>query len=367
MNSKECKEFINALEAICKEKQISEEVIFEGMTQALSKAYAKETNLPNIRIEINKKTGEIKGYSYQKVVSEYTDGEEDEAGEETVEILLEDAKKIVPDITVGETIEEEVPLKDFGRVATQAAKQILVQKVREAERQSIMAEFEDKEGELLVGTLSREDAQNYYVDLGRMHGILPKSELIHGEELKMGSSVKVYVTKIDDTGKSPLILLSRSHYGFVKRLLENEIPELNDGTVILYSVARDAGSRSKIAVYSEDESVDAVGACIGEKGSRINRISNELDGEKIDVVRYDKDPITFIKNALSPAKDVKVYILDEKKKEALAVAEGDNLSLAIGKKGQNVRLAARLTHYRIDVKTPEQVKEEKIDLTNALS
>ena len=337
------------------------------MTQALSKAYAKETNLPNIRIDINKKTGEIKGYSYQKVVSEYTDGEEDEAGEETVEILLEDAKKIVPDITVGETIEEEVPLKDFGRVATQAAKQILVQKVREAERQSIMAEFEDKEGELLVGTLSREDSQNYYVDLGRMHGILPKSELIHGEELKMGSSVKVYVTKIDDTGKSPLILLSRSHYGFVKRLLENEIPELNDGTVILYSVARDAGSRSKIAVYSEDESVDAVGACIGEKGSRINRISNELGGEKIDVVKYDKDPITFIKNALSPAKDVKVYILDEKKKEALAVAEGDNLSLAIGKKGQNVRLAARLTHYRIDVKTPEQVKEEKIDLTNALS
>ena len=246
------------------------------------------------------------------------------------------------------------------------AKQILVQKVREAERQSIMKEFEDKEGELLVGTLSREDAKNYYVDLGRMHGILPKNELIKGEDLKMGSSIKVYVTKIDDTGKSPLILLSRSHYGFVKRLLENEIPELNDGTVILYSVARDAGSRSKIAVYSEDENVDAVGACIGEKGSRINRITKELGGEKIDVVKYDKDPITFIKNALSPARDVDVYILDEKKKEALAIAEGDNLSLAIGKKGQNVRLAARLTHYKIDVKTHEQVTEENIDLSNAL-
>ncbi len=359
MNSKE---FVKALKDICKEKQISEDVIFDGMTTALEKAYAKDTGLPNIRIEINKDTGEIKGYSYQKVVDEYTDDEEDDA----VEILLEDAKKIVPDIKVGETIEEEVSLKDFGRVATMTAKQILVQKVREAERQSIMKEFEDKEGELLVGTLSREDAKNYYVDLGRMHGVLPKSELIKGEDLKMGSQVKVYVTKIDDTGKSPLILLSRSHYGFVKRLLENEIPELNDGTVILYSVARDAGSRSKIAVYSEDENVDAVGACIGEKGSRINRITEELGGEKIDVVKYDKDPITFIKNALSPAREVDVYILDEKKKEALAIAEGDNLSLAIGKKGQNVRLAARLTHYKIDVKTHEQVTEENIDLSNAL-
>lgn len=361
MNSKE---FVKALKNICEEKSISEDVIFEGMTTALQKAYTKETGLPNIRIEINKDTGEIKGYSYQKVVTEYTDGEDDEDGEETVEILLEDARKQVPDIKPGETIEEEVSLKDFGRVATMAAKQILVQKVREAERQSIMTEFEDKEGELLMGTLSREDSQNYYVDLGRMHGILPKTELIKGEVLTMGSMIKVYVTKIDDSGKSPLILLSRSHYGFVKRLLENEIPELNDGTVILYSVARDAGVRSKIAVYSEDPKVDAIGACIGEKGSRINRITSELGGEKIDVVMYDKDPITFIKNALSPAKDVKVYILDEKKKEALAIAYGDNLSLAIGKKGQNVRLAARLTHYRIDVKTEEQVKEEKIDLTN---
>lgn len=361
MNSKE---FVKALKNICEEKSISEDVIFEGMTTALQKAYTKETGLPNIRIEINKDTGEIKGYSYQKVVTEYTDGEDDEDEEETVEILLEDAKKQVPDIKPGETIEEEVSLKDFGRVATMAAKQILVQKVREAERQSIMTEFEDKEGELLMGTLSREDSQNYYVDLGRMHGILPKTELIKGEVLTMGSMIKVYVTKIDDSGKSPLILLSRSHYGFVKRLLENEIPELNDGTVILYSVARDAGVRSKIAVYSEDPKVDAIGACIGEKGSRINRITSELGGEKIDVVMYDKDPITFIKNALSPAKEVKVYILDEKKKEALAIASGDNLSLAIGKKGQNVRLAARLTHYRIDVKTEEQVKEEKIDLTN---
>ena len=355
MNSKE---FIKALKLICEEKKLSEDIIFEGMETALQKAYVKETGLPNIRIEINKKTGEIKGYSYQRVVEEYTDDEEDE----TVEILLEDAIKIVPDIKAGETIEEEVVLKDFGRVATSTAKQILVQKVREAERESIMTEFSDKEGELLVGILSREDSQNYYVDLGRMHGILPKSELIKDEQLTMGSSIKVYVTKIDDTGKSPLILLSRAHYGFVKRLLENEIPELNDGTVILYSVARDAGSRSKIAVYSENPNVDAIGACVGEKGIRINNITKELGGEKIDVVKYDKDIVTFIKNALSPAKEVDVHILDEKKNEALAIADGDNLSLAIGKKGQNVKLAARLTHFKIDVKTSEQVKEENIKL-----
>ena len=281
--------------------------------------------------------------------------------------MLEDAKKIVPDIKPGETLEEEVELKDFGRVATMAAKQILIQKVREAERNSIMNEFEDKEGELLVGILSREDAQNYYVDLGRMHGILPKSELIKGEELKMGSSVKVYVTKIDNTGKSPLVLLSRAHFGFVKRLLEKEIPELNDGTVILYSVAREAGQRSKIAVYSENPNIDAVGACIGEKGSRINHITQELNGEKIDVVKYDKDPVEFIKNALSPAKDVSVYVLDEKKKEALAIAEGDNLSLAIGKKGQNIKLAARLTHYRIDVKTRKQAEEENPGIASIIS
>lgn len=358
------KEFIKALDQICKEKVFDKEVVIEGMKTALEKAYIKHTGFTNFRSEINEKTGEIKGFKYQRVVEEY---DEEEENFEDVQILLEDAKKISPDIKVGETIEEEVDLTEFGRVATSTAKQILVQKVREAERESIMNEYDGKEGELLVGNLEREDANNYYVDLGRMDGILPKKELIKGEKLTMGTPVKVYVTKIDNTGKSPLILLSRSHYGFVKRLLENEIPELNDGTVILYSVARDAGSRSKIAVYSEDEQVDAIGACIGERGTRINRITNELDGEKIDVVKYDKDPITFIKNALSPAKEVEVYILDEKNKTALAIAEGDNLSLAIGKKGQNVRLAARLTHYRIDVKTPEQVKEEKIDLTNAIS
>ena len=307
---------------------------------------------------INRETGEIKVVAYKVVVDEINMEDEEDA-----QILLEELGDNPNHLKVGDVIEEEVTPKDFGRVAASTCKQVFTQKVREAERESIMKEFEDKEGELMVGTLAREDKQNYYVDLGRAHGILPKSEIIPGEELVMGSQVKVYVSKIELGQKGgPVILLSRSHYGFVKRLLEKEIPELNEGIVILYSVARDPGSRSKIAVYSENEKVDAVGACIGEKGIRINNISKELNGEKIDVVEYSKDLVQFIKNALSPAKDVEVYILDDKKSEALAVAEGDNLSLAIGKKGQNVKLAARLTKCKIDVKTREQVQEEGINI-----
>ena len=275
------------------------------------------------------------------------------------------ARKIVDDIEIGETIRgNELPLKDFGRVAAGTAKQIVVQKIKEAEKQSISEEFKDKEGELMVGTLAREDKQNYYVDLGRAHGILPKSEIIPGEELVMGSQVKVYVSKIELGQKGgPVILLSRSHYGFVKRLLEKEIPELNEGIVILYSVARDPGSRSKIAVYSENEKVDAVGACIGEKGSRIARIIEELHGEKIDVVRYDKDPAIFIENALSPAKNLTVAITDPKKQEAMVIAGGDNFSLAIGRKGQNVKLASRLTHYKIEVKSESAMLEDEVVYT----
>ena len=276
---------------------------------------------------------------------------------------MDDAEKIVKGIKVGETIETEVTPRDFGRVATATAKQVITQKIREAERNSIMNEFEGKQDELLVGIVSREDAVNYYIDLGRAHGILPKKELIPGEKIEMGSSVKVYVTKIDDTGKAPLILLSRSHYGFIKRLLELEVPELQEGIVKLYSVARDAGSRSKVAVYSDNPRVDAIGACIGEKSSRILRMMKELNGEKLDIVLYDKDPVKFIKNALSPAKEVNVIIMDPKNNVALAVAEGDQLSLAIGKKGQNVRLAARLTKYRIDVKTNEELKESGINIS----
>jgi N utilization substance protein A len=359
--------FIKAVDAITEEKSISKDIVFEAMELALASAYKKNFNSKtNVRVDINRKTGDIKVYRVFTVVKEMPEEDtEDEEGEkidiETL-MLLWDAKKIVPDIKVGETIEEEVTPKDFGRVAASTAKQVVTQKIREAERNSIMSEFNDKQDELLVGLVSREDASNYYIDLGRAHGILPKSELIPEEKIEMGTSIKVYVTKIEDTGKGPLILLSRTHYGFVKRLLELEIPELKEGIVNLYAVAREAGSRSKIAVYSDNSKVDAIGACIGEKSSRIMRIMKELNGEKVDVVLYDKDPAKFIKNALNPAKEVNVIILDPKNNHALAVAVGDQLSLAIGKRGQNVRLAARLTKYRIDVKTPDQLKEEGINI-----
>jgi N utilization substance protein A len=252
-------------------------------------------------------------------------------------------------------------MTDFGRVAAGTAKQVVVQRIKEAEKELTIKAFEGKQDELLVGTLAREDAKTYYVDLGRSFGLLPKDEIIPGEKLEMGSSVKAYVSKLEIGSKGVFILLSRCHYGFLKRLLELEIPEINDGEVILYSVAREAGSRSKIAVYSENPNLEPVGCVIGANGSRINRVLKQINGEKIDVVLYDKDPIKFIQNALSPAKDVKVIITDPKKKEAIALLNRDNLSLAIGKKGQNVRLASRLTHYRIDVKNIEDVDVEELE------
>ena len=215
---------------------------------------------------------------------------------------------------------------------------------------------------MITGIVAMEDQRNYYIDLGKTQGILPKTECIPGEEIKMGSSLKTYITKVDSNTKGPIILLSRNHYNFVKRLFELEIPEVNDGTIMVYSVARDAGNRTKIAVYSEVSNVDPVGSCIGEKGTRINRIIKELNGEKIDVIPYDKDAAKFITNALSPAKNLQVFITDEMKKEALVLVDNDNLSLAIGKKGSNVKLAARLTKFKIDVKTLEQAKEEGISI-----
>lgn len=364
------KEFIKALDHIVEEKNISRDVVLEAMELALTTAYKKNfDSKTNVRVDINSDTGDIKVFSYQVVVDDYDYGKEtvDEEGNEVIippeinldaQILLEDAQKIVPGIKVGETIENEVTPKDFGRVAAGTAKQVVTQKIREAEKNSIIADFEDKEFELMIGLVAMEDANNYYIDLGRTRGILAKSECIPGEEIKMGSNIKVYITKVESNTKGPLILLSRKHYGFVKRLFESEIPELQDGTVVLYSIAREPGVRSKVAVYSTNPKVDAKGACIGERGSRIAGIFKELNGEKVDLIEYSEDPVEFIKNALSPAKDVIVSITDEVKKEALAIVNNENLSLAIGKKGSNVKLASRLTKYKIDVKTMEQVTEE---------
>ncbi|MBR1936893.1 MAG: transcription termination/antitermination protein NusA [Bacilli bacterium] len=399
------KEFKKALDNIVKEKDIDPEVVYGAMELALTSAYKKNFNSKtNVKVLFDRETGEIKVYSFLTVVpddkmtkEEYEDAlfekyaldedldtkveevgktEENEDAEEEqeeekeqisffnkeTEIKLSDAKKIDKTLEVGDTIDTEVTPKDFGRVAASTAKQVVVQKIREAERNSIMEEFGDKQDELLIGTVALEDTDNYFIDLGRTNGILPKKDCIPGEKIEMGSQIKVYVSKVDNNGKNLLILLSRTHYGFVKRLFELEIPEINDGTVMIYSVARDAGNRSKVAVYSENPNVDPIGACIGEKGSRIARIITELHGEKLDVVRYDTDPAKFIENALSPAKDLTVAITDPKKLEAMVIADGDNFSLAIGKKGQNARLATRLTKFKkIDIKTTEQAREAGIN------
>ena len=381
------KEFKQAIKLLNEEKGIDEETIYEALELVLQAAYKKNYNsLSNVRVEINRDTGDIKVYSYKTVVDRAEeekyksfkdidfstineDDEEDDGGEilpfvydERIHLTLDEARKIVPDIKLGETIEEEVTPKDFGRVAAATAKQVVVQKIREAEKNVIIDEFSDKEGEMVVGLVAMEDVRNYYIDLGKTQGILPKTECIPGETIKMGSSIKVYITKVDSNNKGPVILLSRKHYGFVKRLFELEIPEINDGIILVYSVAREAGVRTKIAVYSENERVDAVGSCIGERGSRINRIIEELNGEKIDVIEYQRDQAKFIENALAPARDLHVFITDEDKSEAMVIVNNDNLSLAIGKKGLNVKLASRLTHYKIDVKTIEQAREEGINI-----
>ena len=399
------KEFLKAVDLVVKEKHIDKEIIYEAMRNALTSAYKKNAKSKNnnVKVLINENTGDIKVYSYLTVVpddkmtkEEYEDAlferyaededldteisekefkEEEKAKEKEeeekekisffnpgTEIKLSDARKLDKTVEVGDTIDTEVTPKDFGRVAASTAKQVVIQKIREAERSSITDEFGDKQDELLVGTVALEDTDNYFIDLGRTNGILPKKDIIPGEKIKMGSQIKVYVTKVDNNGRSLLVLLSRRHYGFVKRLFESEIPELVDGTILLYSVAREAGVRSKVAVYSENPKVDPIGACIGEKGSRIANIITELNGEKVDIVKYDNDPAIFIENALSPAKDLTVLITDPKKKEALVIADGDNFSLAIGKKGLNAKLATRLTKYKIDIKTSEQAKEMGISI-----
>ena len=364
------REFLNAVQLLVKEKGIDEEIVYEAMEQALTNAYKKHNNqLANVRVSIDREKGDIHLYSYMTVVEEITDPR--------IEYTLEEAREIVPDIQIGETIEEEVDTKEFGRVAASSAKQVVVQKIREAEKNMIIEEYQDKADEMVSGTVEMEDTKNYYIDLGKTQGILPKTECIPGETIKMGSNIKVYITKVvtkpekvekdgvetkTKTPKGPVILLSRNHYGFVKRLFELEIPEINEGIILVYSVAREAGNRTKIAVYSENPNVDAIGACIGEKGMRIANILKELGNEKVDVVEYCNDPVKFIESALSPAKNLHVFVTDEKKKEAMVVVDQENLSLAIGKKGLNVRLAARLTHYKIDVKTFDQAREEGINI-----
>lgn len=364
------KDLLKALNVLVEEKNISPDIIFEGLEQGLLTAYKKNFNSKtNARVEINRETGDIKVFTYYVVVSEYEDAklEEDEEGNTVriepsinrdAQILLEDARKIVPNINIGETIEEEVTPADFGRVAAGTCKQVVMQKIREAEKESVVAEFADKQDELMIGMVAMEDLKNYYIDLGRTRGILPKKEIIPREDVVMGSSIKVYVSKVESGPKGPVIKLTRKNYGFVKRLFEHEIPEIANGTIIISQVVREAGVRTKVALYSTNDRVDAIGSCIGERGSRIAGILKELKGEKVDLVLQSEDPAEFIKNAMTPAKDVIVSIPDESERKALVIVNNDNLSQAIGKKGNNIKLASKLTKYHLEIKTMEEINKE---------
>lgn len=343
-------EFQKAITQICEEKGISEEDVISSIGAALAAAYRKDYGEKGqlIEAEFDTVTGQAKIYRVHEVVELEEDQEELEKPER--EILLEDAKKIDKDIELGGRIVEEVTPEsiDFGRIAAQTAKQVITQRLREAERNVVFDTFKDKEGEIISGMVQRIENGTVFIDLGQATGVLFPSEQIRGEHYTIGQRIKVYLMSVAIGHRGPEIHVSRSHEKIVEKLFEFEVPEIGSGEVEIKSVAREAGSRSKIAVFTSEEDVDPVGACVGQRGSRVQTIISELSGEKIDIIEWDSDPVKFITNALSPAKIISVQIDDEKKHAIVEVME-DQLSLAIGKSGQNVRLAVKLTGWTIDV------------------
>ena len=343
-------EFMQAFEQLGKEKGISPEILFDAVEAALISAYKRNfSSAQNVRVSMDRATGEIHVYARKTVVEEVTDPR--------LEMSLEEARKIDPRYEVNDVVEIEVTPKNFGRIAAQTAKQVVVQRIREAERGIIYEEFSNRESDILTGIVQRIEGKNVYIDLGRAEAILAPSEQIPGEVYHHGDRIKVYIVEVKKTTKGPQILVSRTHPGLLKRLFELEVPEIHDGIVEIKSVAREPGSRSKIAVYSRDEDVDPVGACVGHKGMRVQTIVNELKGEKIDIVKWSPDPAKYIANALSPAKVISVEI-NEAEKISKVIVPDYQLSLAIGKEGQNARLAAKLTGWKIDIKSESQVQAE---------
>ncbi len=342
-------ELIEALDALEYEKGIKKEVILEAIETALIAAYKRNYNVAtNVRVEVNQETGQIRVFSQRAVVEDVID--------DALEISLEDARKVNPVYETGDILELEVTPKTFGRIAAQTAKQVVVQRIREAERSVVYDRYIEKANEIMTGTVNRVERGCVYIDLGRAEGILPPSEIIPGEKYEPGMYIKVYVIEVRKTAKGPQIVTSRSHPGLVRRLFELEVPEIAQNTVLIKSVAREAGQRSKIAVYSEDKNIDPVGACVGPRGTRIQKVVGELSQERIDVIPWSMDPMEFIANALRPAKVVMVQI-NEEAREAKVIVPDSQLSLAIGKEGQNARLAAKLTNYKIDIKSQSQMMD----------
>ncbi len=341
-------ELIQALNDLGKEKGIDVEIIIEAIEAALVSAYKKNFgSQSNMRVTFDRETGEIKVYTRKLIVEEVT--------EEREEMSLAEARKRDPRYEVGDIVEIEVTPRDFGRIAAQTAKQVVVQRIREAERDMIYYEYSNREGDIVNGVVQRIEGKNVLIDLGKTEAILMPNEQMPGEKNKNGDRIKSYIIDVKKTTKGPQILLSRTHPGLLKRLFELEVPEIHDGTVEIKSVAREAGARSKIAVHSKNENIDPVGSCVGHKGMRVQAIVNELRGEKIDIVKWSSDPVKYIANALSPAKVLSVDVSAEEKMAAVVVPDYQ-LSLAIGKEGQNARLAAKLTGWKIDIKSESQIQ-----------
>ncbi|WP_332237426.1 transcription termination factor NusA [Sporolactobacillus sp. KGMB 08714] len=342
-------DLVEAITALEKDKGISKEVLLEALEAALISAYKRNFDqAQNVRVDIDEGLGQIKVYARKEVVESVEN--------KNLQLLLEQAKSLNPHYQLGDTVEIEVTPRNFGRIAAQTAKQVVTQRVREAERGVIFSEFIDREDDIMTGIVQRLDHRFIYVDLGRVEALLPQSEQMPNETYRPHDRIKVYITKVENAKKGPMITVSRTHPGLLKRLFELEVPEIFDGTVEIKSISREAGDRSKIAVYAEDPTVDAVGACVGQKGARVQTIVNELKGEKIDIVLWSEDPVTYVANALSPSKVVKVIVHEEEKATTVVVPDYQ-LSLAIGKKGQNARLAAKLTGWKIDIKSETEAEE----------
>ncbi|MDI3540492.1 MAG: transcription termination/antitermination protein NusA [Thermosediminibacterales bacterium] len=341
-------EFIEAIEQIGKEKGISKEILIEAIEAALISAYKKNFGTAqNVKVYIERDTGEVKVFAQKSVVENVEN--------ELLEISVEEAKKYNPRYQQGDILEIEVTPKKFGRIAAQTAKQVVVQRIKEAERNVIYDEFSGRESDIVTGVIQRIDKKNVYIDLGRVEAILMPTEQTPNEEYIQGNRIKTYILEVKKTTKGPQIFVSRTHPGLVKRLFELEVPEIHDGIVEIKGIAREAGSRTKIAVHSRDENVDPVGSCVGPKGARVQAVVDELNGEKIDIIKWSKDPAQFIANSLSPAKVTSVNV-NESEKIANVVVEDYQLSLAIGKEGQNARLAAKLTGWKIDIKSKSQIE-----------
>ncbi len=344
------KELVMALEELEKERGIDKNYLLQSIEDALVIAYKKNfDSAENVKVVMDKATGEIHVYSQKEVVETVED--------EYLQVSLEMAKKYEKTAQVGDTINIELVPKDFGRIAAQTAKQVIMQKIREEERSKVYTEYNDRKGEIVSGIIQKADGGTVVLDLGKLEGIMPLKEQIPTEKYRVNDKIKAYVVSVEKGLKGvPQVLVSRNHLDFVRKLFEFEIPEIYEGLIEIKSVSRDAGNRSKVAVYSTNPDIDPVGSCVGQKGIRIQNIINELNGEKIDVIEWSEDPATFISAALLPAQVMAVDVKEDEK-FAQVIVPDDQLSLAIGKSGQNARLAARLVKWKIDIKSESQFRE----------